>query len=153
MESFYAGKFLYSVIPNVTVIPEDWISENLLQNRCSFIAPINPDVTVGVPVVRANWTHPDGGSFKYATANEDACMVCGAVYEIDGKRCGRIDCGIRTANYQVDSDPGLIQPNVVYKIKGLDEGGGVSVTRANDGIGYYIIDADSAANTITYINA
>lgn len=144
---------LYSIIPNVTIIPEDWISENLLQNRCSFIAPIRPDVTVGVPVTRANWTHTDGGTFKYAYANEDACMVCGAVYEIDGKRYGRIDCGIRTANYDVDSVPGLIQPNVVYKITGKDDGGGVSIAKATDKIGYYIIDADSGTNTITYINA
>lgn len=142
-----------SIIPNVTVIPEDWISENLLQNRCSFIAPIHNDVIVGVPVARRNWTAETGGNFRLASSTEDACMVCGAVYEIDGKRYGRIDCGLRTANYKVDSVPGLVQPNVVYKITGNDEGDGVSIAKATDKIGYYIIDADSATNTITYINA
>lgn len=148
-----AVKFIHSIIPDVTIVPEDWISKNLLNNRCSFIAPILPDVTVGVPVVREGWTKADGGTFTHANANEDACMVCGAVYEIDGKRYGRIDCGIRTANYEVDSEPGLIKPNVVYKITGKANGGGVSVSVATDKIGYYIIDADSMKNIITYINA
>lgn len=148
-----AVKDIHSIIHNVPIVPQDWISENLSQNRCSFIAPIQSNVTVGAPVIRANWTHNDGGFFRCANSTEDARMVCGAVFEIDGKRYGRIDCGIRTANYEVDSETGLIQPNTVYKITGRLDGRGVSISLADDKIGYYIIDADSATNTITYINA
>lgn len=137
-----------------SVANQDWISDNILNNRGSrFVAPVAKDVVPLMPVRRGNLANK---SFSVAFENDPALYICESVAVIDGKHYGVITCSICTA--KCTNVPANVNSTDTYTITfagGGDDGTDPNViaTKATTGVLFRIIDADPDSNTITYIKA
>ena len=106
-----------------------------------------------MPVRRSDLSN---ASFRPCLGDDNATFICHSVYAVDGVRYGVIDCTIRTAKYS--TAPAALSMDKTYTITyagGGDDGTdpGVTVTEATTGKLFRIIDSDTAAKTVTYIDA
>ena len=103
-----------------------------------------------MPVRRSDLSNT---SFRPCLGDEPATFICNSVYTVDGLRYGVIDCTIRTAKYT--TAPTSLSTDKTYTITYTGDGAnpGVTVTEATTGKLFRIIDSDSAAKTVTYIDA
>lgn len=143
-----AGHIFQSVIHFPDVDKIDWISNNFINSRGgSFVAPITDAVTELMPV------HIKNSIFGTCPENAPAILVCRKIFIDNGVRYGVIDCTIRTA--KCTAVPASIDVNKTYTITytGGGPNPGVTVTQSDAGKLFRIIDADSTAETVTYIDA
>lgn len=137
-----------------TIANQDWISDNMLNNRGErFVARVAKDVVPLMPVRRGNLSNP---SFSVAFESDPALFICESVADIDGRHYGVINCGIRTA--KCTNVPANVNSTDTYTITfagGGDDGTDPNViaTKATTGVLFRIIDSDPDNNTITYIKA
>ena len=139
----------YNIVNFPTIVNNDWISNNFLNSRGGrFVAPVADKVKEFMPVMRFELTDR---KFVPCIEGAPAFFVCSSIITRGGVRYGVIDCTIRTVKYTTAPPISVASTYTITANGGTDYG--VTVTEANTGILFRIIDQNSVEKTITFINA